>query len=255
MIRTAIITPVAVMTKTNSLTLCDVHQHLVYGVDDGARELDDSVAMLQACIQNNTTDVICTSHVRGHGSVSRRDAYLRHIDKLREYINKNTLPLCLHTGSEIFYSEDSIEILKHRIAFPLGESDHVLLEFTPYEPYETLLRAALEFFNEGYTPVFAHVERYECLRDIEKLQRLREECGLRAQMNANTVLSSKGLFGDRFVKKLLKNDLIDFVGSDAHNTSNRSTHLREAYDILERSYGTDKAICLCQTNAGALLSK
>lgn len=232
--------------------LTDVHQHAICGIDDGAKDWNESVAMLQDSIRNGIRDVICTSHVHGTCTSERRETYLKHYNSLCAYIAENRLPLRLHTGSEIFYSEESLELIKSGIAFPLADSDCVLLEFVPVEPFDTLLRAAHEFYNEGFTPVFAHIERYECLQDLDRLVRLREECGLKTQMNANTVLSSKGLFGSARVKKLLKKGLIDYIGSDSHDTSSRRNRMREAYELLHKAYGKELAVRLCRSNAETL---
>ena len=125
----------------------------------------------------------------------------------------------------------------------------------PEVKVDELFRALRELANGGYKPILAHVERYYCLQDKpEMIQELRQ-LGILIQMNAKTVLSSRGLFGGKsLIRKLLKEDQVDFVATDAHNTSSRPICLRAAYDFLEKHYGKEKADMLTWKNQSMLIS-
>ena len=245
----------AEMTRNKPLKLCDIHQHIVFGVDDGAKDLETSAAMLEECVRQNITSVVCTFHVRGDTMMEATLKYLSRYAELFHYIEDHHLPVSLFQGSEILYSEQTLDQLSHGIALPLGKSDRVLIEFHPMSSYETVKGAVSMLYNEGYRPVLAHVERCECLRDLYRLSYLRSRYRVLTQMNAATVVSAGKLFGNRFAKKAIRRGLIDLVGSDAHNLSTRKVNLKSAAEALTRMVGEEKARHMCHDTARAILRR
>ena len=109
------------------------------------------------------------------------------------------------------------------------------------------------------TPVVAHIERYHCLeRDERKVQEL-IDMGCYTQINSSSVLKPK-LFGDsyKFMKKrahfFLERDLVHFVASDMHNISKRPTYMKEAFDLVKKKYGLQRATALFGANQQKLLN-
>lgn len=229
------------------MTFCDIHQHVVFGVDDGAANLKDSQSMIKAAVKQGIRDIICTSHITpGHRHSLDIELYKRNFMVLREWIEQKGIEVVLHTGSEILYTAETPRLLEAGKIPTLDGTYNVLIEFIPNAPYVQLKRAASDIANAGFEPIFAHVERYQCLREDGNLEELKSEFGIRAQMNATTVLKQTGLFGgDAWVKKMLKNQVIDIVASDSHNTDTRSCRIREAYELLCKKYGTSYAALLC----------
>ncbi len=225
--------------------ICDIHHHVVYGVDDGSQSLEMSVKMLEIAHGQGVSEICCSSHTTpGYSNLSLK-TYMTRMAKLREEIDKRELGIKLVTGCEIMYTEATPEMLLAGEVPTLGDTQNVLIEFMPSAPFDMLRRCAIELTNAGYHPVFAHVERYDALREQDKMLKLKEYYGVRMQMNARTVLGTKGLFGDKWAKQALKNHLIDLVGSDAHNTSSRKCVIGDAYAFLKERYGEKTAKRMC----------
>ena len=182
--------------------LVDLHHHLVYGVDDGSRSREMSQAMLARAAEQGVTHIACTSHTRPGEHDLNMDRYLRHIDTLRGMIGESGYDITLFTGCEIMYTSRTPRLLREGKVPTLGGTANVLVEFMPETPLEFIRRALMDTAEAGFHVVLAHAERYVCLHEGDVLAALKEETYPTIQMNADTVLRAKGLFGDRFARCL-----------------------------------------------------
>lgn len=110
----------------------------------------------------------------------------------------------------------------------------------------------------GITPVIAHIERYHALENDEKRVKELINMGCYTQINSSSVLKPK-LFGDahKFMKKraayFLEKNLVHVVASDMHNLDNRPPFMKEAYELITKKYGRDRARDLFETNPAKIL--
>lgn len=223
----------------------DIHHHLIYGVDDGARTFEDMQQMMLRAVNQQVSDIVCTSHAMPGGRQFPTEVYLRHIEKARAWIAEQGLPLRLYTGCEVLYTDASPRLLKEGQFPSLAESSNVLVEFTPETEFKRLCDAARLIGNAGFGVIFAHVERYQALRNLGHVRQLREDYGVYMQMNANTVITKKGFFFDRWVRYMLDEGHVDCVATDAHNVSSRICNMRLCYEMLKERYGREIALDMC----------
>lgn len=223
----------------------DIHHHLIYGVDDGARSLEHMQQMIQKAVGEGVTDIFCTTHVTPGHNPFPSEKYLEHMDEGRAFIAQEGLNLRLHTGCEILYTEATARLLKEGHIPTLAFSDAVLVEFTPDMSYRELAEAATSIGMAGFNVLFAHVERYDALRNLKLVRELRDEYGVYMQMNANTVTTKKGFFTERWVRHMLEEGYIDCIGTDAHNTSFRPCNMRLCHEMLTGRFGKEAADDLC----------
>lgn len=225
--------------------LVDIHHHLIWGVDDGAKTEEETQKMILRAVEQGVSHIVCTSHATPGVEVFPAEDYLTHFAQAQDWIAQQQLPITLHTGCEVLYTDASPRLLKEGFYPSLAEMWVTLVEFSGDVTYERLCEAARKLGNVGFSVVFAHVERYEVLRDLKRVRELREEYGVAMQVNANTILQKKGFFTDRWVKKMLEGGLVDCVATDAHNASSRPCQLRDCYEKLKATYGEDMADDLC----------
>ena len=223
----------------------DIHHHLIYGVDDGARSLEHMQKMMQIAVDQGVSDIVCTTHVTPGYAPFPSEKYLEHMDEGQAYIAQTGLNLRLHTGCEILYTEATARLLQEGRIPTLAFSDAVLVEFTPDMTFRQLTEAATSIGMAGYNVLFAHVERYPALRNLGHVRQLREEYGVYMQMNANTVINRKGFFFDRWVRHMLDDGHIDCVATDAHNVTSRMCNMRLCYEMLKERYGREIALDMC----------
>nr|MBR4280650.1 hypothetical protein [Clostridia bacterium] len=223
----------------------DLHHHLVYGVDDGAGSLENMQQMILRAAEQGVTDIVCTSHVTPGYEPFPREKYAAHFAQAEAFIQEQDIDLRIHQGCEVLYTDAAARLVREGHYPTLAGSNMVLVEFAPDATFRELLSAATSFGMAGYSVLFAHVERYDALRNMKNVRKLRDEFSVYMQMNANTVINPRGFFHRRWVKKLLSSGCIDCVATDAHNLSSRPCQMRRCYDVLTEQYGAELAEELC----------
>lgn len=225
--------------------MVDLHHHLIYGIDDGAKSFEDMCQMMLHAASQGVTDIVCTSHVTPGIAPFPIDRYYAHLEGARAYLAGQGIPLRVYPGCEVLYTDAAARLLKDGQYPTLAYSDAVLVEFSPDASFQEMTDAAKNFGIAGYQVLFAHIERYEALRKGKNIQILRDEYQVNMQMNANTVITKKGFFEDRWVRKTLENGYIDCVATDAHNLHSRRCKMQECYEVLANRYDIDTAEELC----------
>ncbi len=231
----------------------DIHQHLIYGVDDGPRTMEDMQRMLRKAAEENVGDIICTSHAALGSKPFPADVYLAHMEEANAWCASEGLPLRLHVGSEILYSDLSTRLTVEGHFPSLSNTYTVLVEFSPDVEFKRLCDCARSFGNAGFTVIYAHVERYQAMQNLHHVRELRDEYGVFMQMNSNTVTRRKGFFTERWVRHMLDHGYIDCIGTDAHNTSTRPCSMRLCHEMLRQRYGQEYADSLCGGFARGIL--
>ena len=231
----------------------DIHHHLIHGVDDGPQSFEHTQRMLLHAAEQGVSQIVATSHATPGREAFPAERYLRHLAQAQEWCDAQGLNLCIHSGCEVLYTDESPRLLSEGQVPTLAQTWAVLVEFFPGDPFERLCQAARALGNEGFTVVMAHVERYRALQSLKHVEELREEYDVKMQMNCNTLLTRKGFLMDRWTRKMIENGYIDYVASDAHNTSSRPCSMQACYEELFAKYGEETANALCFENQIKLL--
>ena len=234
--------------------MIDIHQHIVYGMDDGAEDAETSFAMLSLAAKQGITEIVCTSHITPGYLKFDMDRYLRHMEKMRKYLEQERIDITLHAGAEILYTQETPGLLTKGLVPTLGDSKSVLVEFLPSASIDFIKDAVLSLNYAGYLTVIAHAERYNALHNtLDTVYTLKKDFSAYIQVNANSILNGAKLFGDPWIKGALKEELVDVVASDTHNTTARKCRLSEAYAVIKKKYGVSRAERLFSQNAGSIL--
>ena len=232
----------------------DIHHHLIYGVDDGAKTFEGTEKMIRQAVENQVHAIITTPHITPGQEPFDFGAYKAHLEETRQYLRAEGIDLTLYPGSEVLYTPGTAYQLSEGRVPTLAGTRYLLLEFMPDDSFQTLLDAGTTVAGMGYIPVYAHVERYECLKKTDQIERLRDQNGALIQVNANTVLRKHSFFRGRFFRHLFEDELVDFIGTDCHDLPGRDNHMAEAFDQLTVLYGIDMAHALTHGNAEKLLA-
>ena len=216
----------------------DIHNHLVFGVDDGANQIEVSQRMLRTAAMERTAHIITTPHMSPGYEEFPYERYLANLAVLQKFCDSEKLNLKLHSGCEVFYTESTKQFLADGRIPTLAHSDFVLMEFNGDVRFDTLQKAAEEVCMEGYTPIFAHIERYACLRTLKRVGILRENFNVNMQVNAKTIVQCDRPLSDPWIWKLLRSGYVDYVASDAHNLSTRTVELIPCARVLIKRFDT-----------------
>lgn len=227
----------------------DIHQHLIYGVDDGPRTLEQMIAMLEAAVADGITEIFATAHMEPGIELFDLELYNEHLAEARNHCVTNQLPLTIHPGAEVMYTPHMVRYLRNGRILTLSSTPYLLLEFLPTVKLTEIQEAVESIRNCGYFSIIAHIERYPSLmKKMDTAVRMKETYSASYQMNASTILKPQGLFQNRFVKKFLDADLVDYVGTDAHDTATRRVCLTQAYKQLKEDYDKPRAARLTGLN-------
>lgn len=231
----------------------DIHSHILPAVDDGSQSMEESMEMLAIAAENGITEMILTPH----NKAERRNVSVVGIQKrlkaLQTELDKRGLPITLYSGTEIFYRNGVVELLEDGVVSTMAGSKYVLVEFQPMEDFSYIRAAVYELVSDGYIPILAHIERYECL--VSKQERIKEliDRGALMQVNAATIVGKLGHKAKQQAKKLLKQRLVHFVATDAHDTGKRGPYLEECARYLNKKYGEEYTAQLLWENAWRMI--
>ena len=212
------------------MDIIDVHTHMLYGIDDGARDSEMSLKLMEMDYEQGVRGIFCTNH--SYGMADGYKDYHRRFEKLKKVAAERYPGLSLYKGCEVLcYKEEMGEIIaniRNDVFSTMNGTRCVLMEFDPHgtngmEEMEYCLKYALD---EGYVPIIAHVERYKTIYDnpLENLIRLRE-LGCLVQINLYSVEQDNGHLGGarkELANLFLGNQLVDFVGTDSHRIDYKS---------------------------------
>ena len=231
----------------------DMHCHILPDLDDGAKDMEETRRMLKIAEEQGITDIIVTPHYRPGHFRSSREEILASIERVQEVIDRNNIAIRLYPGCEVFYRSEIGERLEDGSITTMNDTEYVLVEFSPREDYRLIRNAVEDIFAEGYTPIVAHVERYDCMvKHPEYVEELKA-IGCLIQVNAASITGEVSFLCKRYVHKLLKQELVDFVGTDSHNDEGRKPALAKCAKILYRKYDEEYADALLFGNAKAYL--
>ena len=128
-----------------------------------------------------------------------------------------------------------------------------MTEYSFETEYSDIRTQTKKLLSYGYVPVIAHAERYACLLKKPRLCLELLDSGAYIQLNADSILGLDGKAGEKFCRKLLKNQWADFVASDAHGMKERANHLGKCMEYVAKKYGGDYAEILFGSNPQKIL--
>lgn len=229
--------------------MIDIHSHVLYGLDDGAKTLEDSLAMLRMAAAGGTTDLVATPHANLEYSFD--PALIR--QRLEELSAAGT-GVRLYSGCDFHLSFENIQdALENPAKYAIHQKCYLLVEFSDL----LIFRNTIEIFDRmqqaGLVPVITHPERNGLLR--QRLEELAQwvASGARIQVTAQSLLGDFGRRARDFSQTLLDRGLIHFIASDAHDCERRPPRLDMAFQWLEKNYGRELAETLCIRNPRATL--
>ncbi len=235
-----------------ALCLCDVHSHILPGMDDGCQNPKESIRVLQACLEQGVRRMFLTPHYYPQETVEtflqrRREAGLRLVEQVQKQPCR--LPQ-LYLGAEVAYHPGLVyEERLNRLC--LGHSPYLLLElpFSKWPPRVLRDVQAIQT-SRGLVPVIAHLERYFKMQEKSTIEELTAS-GVLIQMNAEYLIAP---WTRRHAKRLLRNGVVQLLGSDCHNLTKRPPNLAMACECLLQA-GMEEQLEALQGNAAAIFEK
>ncbi|SUN09632.1 Tyrosine-protein phosphatase CpsB [Streptococcus agalactiae] len=238
--------------------MIDIHSHIVFDVDDGPKTLEESLSLIEESYRQGVRIIVSTSHRRKGMFETPEDIIFKNFSIVKHEAEKRFEPLQILYGGELYYTSDMLEKLKLKQIPTLNNTKFALIEFSMQTSWKDIHTALSNVLMLGITPVVAHIERYNALENQKERVKEIINMGCYTQINSSHILKQK-LFNDkhkRFKKRaryFLEENLVHFVASDMHNLDVRPPFLAEAYKIICRDFGKERANQLFIENAQSIL--
>jgi protein-tyrosine phosphatase len=222
--------------------IVDIHMHVVPGIDDGAKSMEESFALLRQSAAQGVGTIVVTPHSwaidqRGIGyTVSR-------FEELKHAVLEAKIPVELCLGCEMLVYPDTVDECIQKLQdgrYPtLAGSSCVLTEFEPYF-YQHEMEICVEKISAaGFVPVISHAERYNnaTVSGTKELKAL----GAMVQINFYSIVNESKAHTRETANALLTEKLVDFIGSDAHRLDHRPPVICNGIEALEERYSKEYA--------------
>lgn len=195
----------------------DMHSHLIPGVDDGAASLQTSLQLIRGMHELGYTKLITTPHIMWDIYKNSADIILARLDKLREALVQENIPVEIHAAAEYFLDDHVAELLQTNQPLLKVSGNMVLTEFSmAYLPHG-IKEILFDMQMQGYQPIIAHPERYAYLQANKEFYDELKEIGCLFQLNILSLGGGYGRTVQELAQYLLKKDYYDLLGTDLHH--------------------------------------
>lgn len=245
---------IRVITQENirSKNITDWHTHILPGIDDGSKDVEESLSMLDLCWAQGVKEVLLTPHFYPQKEspkrfLRRRSASASLLEKAisrfeKEESHARQIPKRI-LAAEMYYFDELASLEQEALESLCIEKTNMLMVEMPQNTWDERVFTCLEtlLYERKITPLIAHIDRYySSVCDMKRLEDLISE-GLRIQLNAGALL---GPFSRKKALRWIEDGFVHLIGSDCHNMNTRKPNLDKAFSVLQRKLGEAEAIKL-----------
>ncbi len=197
--------------------LLDFHSHLIPGIDDGVKTVDEAVEVVKALMELGFGKIITTPHVMTDGYNNSNEIILKGRDDVRNALKQSGINVEFEAAAEYYIDETLLPKIKNKSLLTLKDK-FVLVELSYVAAPLNLTTYFFELNAAGYKVILAHPERYPFYyrKDISAFEEVREK-GVYFQMNLGSLAGVYGEGAKKAAEMLVDAEMIDFVATDIHN--------------------------------------
>ncbi|MEM6641863.1 MAG: CpsB/CapC family capsule biosynthesis tyrosine phosphatase [Bacteroidota bacterium] len=204
--------------KPNNQLLVDMHSHFIPGIDDGARDLENSVSMAKEMVNLGFQKLITTPHIHPKYPNEERRILASSLD-LKDHLESHNVNIEIDVAAEYYVDENFLVKLNDGTELLTFGDNYLLVECSFISKPLYFESVVYQIKEHGYQPVFAHPERYIFLEDDPTWLKELKSTGLLFQVTLGSIGGGYGKTARKLGLDLIKNKMVDFLASDLHNLS------------------------------------
>lgn len=220
--------------------MIDIHSHIIPNVDDGARSVEETFNILKEAQEAGFTDVILTSHFLLNYYETNAQELIFWKEKLQEVLKKQGTKINLHSGMEIYITNQMEELLENKKILTLANSRYMLIELPLATNVKYFDYVVYYLEAKGIKPIIAHPERYKCVQKDPDIVEEYIEKGCLIQCNYGSIVNLYGREAEKTIKTLLKKNQVHFLGSDVHRENGTYLIILDAIKKIKKIIGENK---------------
>ena len=233
--------------------MIDIHSHIIPNVDDGARSVEETFNILKEAQEAGFTDVILTSHFLLNYYETNAQELIFWKEKLQEVLKKQGTKINLHSGMEIYITNQMEELLENKKILTLANSRYMLIELPLATNVKYFDYVVYYLEAKGIKPIIAHPERYKCVQKDPDIVEEYIEKGCLIQCNYGSIVNLYGREAEKTIKTLLKRNQVHFLGSDVHRENGTYLIILDAIKKIRKIIGENKINELTTINPKKIL--
>ncbi len=232
----------------------DIHCHILPGIDDGAADWDQSLAMARLAEADGISTIVATPHQLGnHGRNDGRTIRTR-VAQLQQFLEQNGLRLRILPGADVRIEPEMIGKIRAGEVLTLADRGRYVLLELPHEMYLPLNRLLQDLHRASLIGILSHPERNLGILNNPKLVGPLVDAGCLMQVTAGSLIGTFGPEVQRLSERLLADGLVHFLATDAHSPKSRRPLMRRSYDWVVELAGHEAARELCCRNPACLVA-
>jgi tyrosine-protein phosphatase YwqE len=196
----------------------DMHSHLLPGIDDGAKDLDSSIALIEKMSSYGIKKFITTPHILGDIYPNTPEIIRSKLKEVKdELLRRNIKDIKIDAAAEYMMDEQFSAIIEKDEEILTLKDNLVLVEMSYFSPPINLYNILFQLQLKGYKPILAHPERYNSYHTDFQNHYTLKRAGCLFQLNLLSLTAQYGKYVQKTAEKLLKENMYDFVATDTHH--------------------------------------
>ncbi len=223
--------------------MIDMHTHILPGIDDGSRDMNESLMILRRARDDGIDRIVTTPHVFNISDITYRERIDMAFHQLKEAASKENIKITLIWGAELMIDYRIISEMEMLNYYTINRGrKYVLLDLPMHEIPPYTQSVIYEILQEGITPIIAHPERNAAIIiNHEKLEELLMK-GAVAQMNSGSILGEYGRKVKKTAGTFLKKGYISLIGSDVHSYDKNKCSMVKAVSMIKKIICDDDVV-------------
>ncbi|MDI1235622.1 MAG: capsular biosynthesis protein [bacterium] len=207
----------------------DMHNHILFGIDDGSKTIENSLIMANYFVDLGYSKIIATPHIMANYYENTPEIIGEKRNLLNAAFSSNGIPLEIDFAAEYYMDEYFLDRVKNREKLMTFDKEYVLVETSFLNKPIFFTELVFDLRTQGYSPVFAHPERYVYLQNnYEQVEKILET-GIKFQINLLSLIGYYSPGAKKLAQWLIQNGHYSFLGTDAHSVN----HLELNTEVLQ----------------------